>query len=243
MKAVVLAAGQGTRLRPLTLETPKPMLELGGQPILETISRQLAYYGFTEIIITSHYLSEKIEAYLPVLQSRLPSSVLVRHEPQAQLMGTSGGLSSIAGLGDDGAFLVMNGDLISTLNFKAVMDYHRERRPALTVGRYPSVQQIRLGVLETDEQGNLINYLEKPHMTFQVSMGVYIYEPSVLEHIPPHGWQDAPDLIMQLVKMGHTVATYPFDGEWLDVGTHDDFAVADNALRGEKRPLYLPYEG
>ena len=243
MKAVILAAGQGTRLRPLTLETPKPMLELGGQPILETISRQLAHYGFTEIIITSHYLSEKIEAYLPNLQSKLPNQVLVRHEPQDQLMGTSGGLSSIRGLGDEGAFLVMNGDLISTLNFKAIMDYHRERCPALTVGRYSAVQQIRLGVLETDANGNLLNYLEKPNMTFQVSMGVYIYEPFVLEHVPPHDWQDAPNLIMELVKMGHTVATYPFDGEWLDMGTHEDFAVADKALRSEKRSSYLPDEG
>jgi NDP-sugar pyrophosphorylase family protein len=240
MKAVVLAAGKGTRLRPLTLEKPKPMLDLGGQPILETITRQLAHFGFTEIYVTSNWLSEKLDEYLPQLEQKL-NGVKMRHIPQEKLMGTSGGLSGIEGLADDGAFLVMNGDLISTMDFKAIMDFHREQKPALTIGRYPAKQHIKLGILETDDDGNVTAYLEKPEMTFPVSMGVYIYEPSTLAYVPENDWLDLPDLVKQLINDGKRVATFPFDGYWLDVGTHDDFERAEKVLT-EQRAMFLPDE-
>jgi NDP-sugar pyrophosphorylase family protein len=239
MKAVVLAAGKGTRLRPLTLEKPKPMLDLGGQPILETIVRQLVHYGYDDIVVTSNWLSDKIAEYLPTLEAKFNGKLKLRHEPQAALMGTAGGLSAIDGLADDGAFLVMNGDLISTMDFKAIMDFHRAENPALTIGRYPAKQQIKLGILETTESGDLVDYKEKPEMTFPVSMGVYIYSPETLQYVPKDGWLDLPDLAMQLVKDGKRVATFPFDGYWLDVGTHDDFEVADKVLR-EQRPQFIP---
>jgi NDP-mannose synthase len=239
MKAVVLAAGKGTRLRPLTLEKPKPLLDLGGQPIIETIVRQLVFFGFDDITVTSSYLSEKIEEYLPKLAAVLPKQITLRHEPQAKLMGTAGGLSSIAGLADDGPFLVMNGDLISTMDFGAFMAYHRQHSPALTIGRYPAVQQIKLGILDVDNDGNVTNYREKPEMTFPVSMGVYIYAPETLSYIPPAGWLDLPDLVLRLINDGKQVATFPFEGYWLDVGTHDDFERANKAIR-EQRTMFLP---
>jgi NDP-mannose synthase len=239
MKAVVLAAGKGTRLRPLTLDTPKPMLTLGGRPILETLTRQLAHYGFADITVTSHYRSDKIAAYLPQLAGRLPAHVRLHHEPQAQLMGTAGGLSSIPGLGDDGPFLVMNGDLISDIDYGALMAFHRQHQPALTIGRYPATQQIKLGVLDVDERGLVTAYREKPHLTFPVSMGVYIYAPSTLAYVPPAGWLDLPELVQQLISDGASVMTYPFDGYWLDVGTHDDFERADQILRDEQ-DRFLP---
>lgn len=242
MKAVVLAAGQGTRLRPLTLEKPKPMLALGGQPILETITRQLVYFGYDEIIVTSNWLSEKLDEYLPKLNKKLGSGVKLRHEPQTDLMGTAGGLSSINGLADDGPFLVMNGDLISTMNFAAIMDFHRREQPALTIGRYAAKQQIKLGILEIDDHNNLVEYKEKPEMTFPVSMGVYIYAPETLQYVPENGWLDLPDLAMQLVNAGKRVATFPFEGYWLDVGTHDDFEKAEKVLQSDQRSLFLPDE-
>lgn len=240
MKAVVLAAGKGTRLRPLTLEKPKPMLELGGQPILETITRQLAYFGYDDIVVTSNWLSERLDAYLPELAQKLPD-VMLRHEPQAKLMGTAGGLSSIEGIADDGPFLVMNGDLISTMDFRAIMAFHRQENPALTIGRYPAIQQIKLGILDTDDNGDVTGYREKPEMTFPVSMGVYVYAPETLAYVPKADWLDLPDLVEQLIADGKRVATYPFDGYWLDVGTHDDFERADRVLR-EKRAKFLPDE-
>lgn len=240
MKAVVLAAGKGTRLRPLTLEKPKPMLDLGGQPILETITRQLAHYGYDEIVVTSNWLSERLDAYLPELQRKLPG-VRLRHEPQAELMGTAGGLSSIEGIADDGPFLVMNGDLISTMDFRAIMAFHRKESPALTIGRYPAVQQIKLGILETDDNGDVTGYREKPEMTFPVSMGVYVYAPETLDYVPEADWLDLPDLVARLLADGKRVATFPFDGYWLDVGTHDDFEKADAVLR-EQRAMFLPDE-
>lgn len=240
MKAVVLAAGKGTRLRPLTLEKPKPMLDLGGQPILETITRQLAHFGFTEIYVTSNWLSDKLDEYLPQLAQKL-DGVTVHHVPQADLMGTAGGLSAIDGLADDGPFLVMNGDLISTMNFKAIMDFHNQENPALTVGRYPAKQQIKLGILETDDNGNVTAYREKPELTFPVSMGVYVYAPQTLAYVPENDWLDLPDLVRQLIDEGKRVATFPFDGYWLDVGTHDDFERAEKVLR-EQRAMFLPDE-
>lgn len=238
MKAVVLAAGKGTRLRPLTLEKPKPMLDLGGQPILELITRQLAHYGYDEIIVTSHWLSDVLAEYLPRLQDQLPDGVTLRHEPQAALMGTSGGLSAIDGLADDGPFLVMNGDLVSTLDFRAIMDFHRQQQPALTIGRYPATQQIKLGILDTDDDGNVTGYREKPEMTFPVSMGVYVYAPETLDYVPPADWLDLPDLVEQLLSDGKRVATYPFDGYWLDVGTHDDFKRAEQVLTDERAQFF-----
>ncbi|MFZ4813207.1 MAG: nucleotidyltransferase family protein [Phototrophicaceae bacterium] len=240
MQAVILAAGKGTRLHPLTLETPKPLLELGGQPILELLIRQLVYYGFDEIYVTSHWLSDKIGAYLPTLAQRLPSVNLI-HVPQDQLMGTAGGLSSLNGLGRDGAFLVMNGDIISTLNYRALMDYHRREQPALTVGRFIQSQQIQLGVLQLDSRGDITAYQEKPKLPFPVSMGVYCFEPSILGIIPANGWLDVPDLVNQLIAAGQRVATFPFAGQWLDAGTHEDFALADQLLR-QNRAEFLPNE-
>lgn len=240
MKAVVLAAGKGTRLRPLTLEKPKPMLDLGGQPILETITRQLAFHGYDHIYVTSNWLSEKLDEYLPELAKKLPG-VELTHVPQAELMGTSGGLSGIDGLADDGAFLVMNGDLISTMDFRAIMDFHRQEKPALTIGRYPAKQHIKLGILETDDNGNVTDYLEKPEMTFPVSMGVYIYAPETLEYVPAEDWLDLPDLVKQLIDNGKRVATFPYEGYWLDVGTHDDFEKANTVLK-EQRAMFLPDE-
>jgi NDP-sugar pyrophosphorylase family protein len=239
VKAVILAAGKGTRLRPLTLNTPKPLLELGGQPILETLVRQLVHYGYNHITVTSNYLSEKIDAYLPQLDAQLPSNVSLHHEPQAKLMGTAGGLSSIDGLGDDGPFLVMNGDLICTLDYRALMAFHLQQQPALTIGCYAATQQIKLGVLDIDETGDVTGYREKPYMTFPVSMGVYIYDPATLAHVPSDDWLDLPDLVNQLVADGKRVATYPFEGTWLDVGTHDDFEQADKLLR-ERYAEFLP---
>lgn len=243
MKAVVLAAGKGTRLRPLTDTTPKPLLELGGQPILETIIRQLVHYGYDDIIVTSHWLSARVEEYLPQLAKKLPAQIRLRHEPQTELMGTAGGLSSIPNLADDGAFLVMNGDLISTMDFRAIMEFHRNAspNPALTIGRYNAKQHIKLGILETDANGNLTQYLEKPELPFPVSMGVYIYAPETLALVPPQGWLDLPELAMQLIGRGERVATFPFDGFWLDVGTHDDFATAGKVI-AENRMLFLPDE-
>ncbi|MEO0565157.1 MAG: sugar phosphate nucleotidyltransferase, partial [Chloroflexota bacterium] len=214
-------------------------LDLGGQPILETLVRQLVYYGFDDIVVTSNYLSDKIDGYLPTLATKLREGITLRHEPQAELMGTAGGLSSIANIADDGPFLVMNGDLLCTMDYGAFMAHHRNHSPALTIGRYPAKQQIKLGILDMDANGNVRDYREKPEMTFPVSMGVYVYAPETLVYVPPAGWLDLPDLVKQLIADGNPVGTYPFDGYWLDVGTHDDFEAADKVLR-EQRALFLP---
>ncbi len=242
VKAVVLAAGKGTRLRPYTNVLPKPLLPLGGTPILETLVRQLVHYGYDEIIVTSHYLTNVIGTYLPSLQARF-DGVNIRHVPQDALMGTSGGLSAIEGLADDGPFLVMNGDLLCTMDFGEMMAAHkRNGDAALTVGLYSQEVPIKLGVLQTDDNGDVTGYLEKPTYHFDISMGVYIYAPETLAYVPPHDWLDAPDLVKTLIADGKRVATHRFEGYWLDVGTMDDFTAAGEVF-AQERTKFLPDEG
>ena len=136
MKAVILSAGEGTRLRPLTLKTPKSMLNLGGRPILETLVCQLMRDGFTDIIITTYYLSEKIADYLPRLSEKLPKTVMLHHHPQTQLMGTVGGISAIDSLTDEDFFLLINCDVITDMNFRQIVEFHQQETSSLTLGTY-----------------------------------------------------------------------------------------------------------
>jgi NDP-sugar pyrophosphorylase family protein len=238
MQAVILAAGKGTRLQPFTNVLPKPLLPLGGIPIIETLARQLAFYGYDEIFVTSHHLSNVIDTYLPSLSAKLPN-VLFHHIPQIKLMGTTGGLSSIDGLGTRGAFLVMNGDHFSDMNYRDLMAYHQaQARPTLTVGTFVKKVKISLGVLDITN-GTIRGYHEKPEQEYTVSTGVYIYEPDVLHYVPADDWQDAPELVTALIEADKTVAAFPFNGYWLDVGTMDDFVTAGDIFQSEQN-RFLP---
>ncbi|PJF40419.1 MAG: nucleotidyltransferase family protein [Chloroflexi bacterium] len=239
MKAVILAAGLGTRLRPYTHVLPKPLLPLGDRPILEILIAQLVHYGYDDIIVTTSYLSHVMETYFPMIERKYASAkfTLVKQE---KLMGTAGGLSSLPGLGDE-PFLVMNADVLTTMDYGALMQHHLQHDGVLTIGTYRKQVKIHLGVLDLDDTGNVIGYREKPEEHFMISMGVYIYSPEVLTYVPPDDYLDLPDLTAQLLADGQIVTTFHFDGYWLDIGRMEDFETAQHIF-DENRRQFLPGE-
>lgn len=235
MKAVILAGGRGTRLAPYTTAFPKPLVPVGGQPILEIILRQLAHYGFTDVVLSVGYLSELIKAYLANsdISSRLSISYVEETEPR----GTAGSLTLVPGLTE--TFLVMNGDILTTLDYSKLMQAHKAGEAVLTVAARKREVKVDLGVIETDASGRLVNYVEKPVLDYQVSMGAYVYEPAALSHIPQNQYFDFPDLVLKLIAEGLPVHTYLSDDYWLDIGRHDDYETANEEFE-RRRHEFLP---
>ncbi len=232
MKAVLLAGGRGTRLAPYTNVLPKPLMPVGDMPILEILLRQLKFYGVTDVVIAVGYLASLIQAYVGD-GSRFGLNVTYSMETEPR--GTAGPLKLIEGLDD--TFLMMNGDLLTSLNFGQLIDYHREHQAAVTVSTFPRHVQITLGVIGTDDQQNIVSYTEKPSYDFRVSMGISVLEPEALQYIPD-GFFDFPDLIKALIAAGKTVKAYPFaDGYWLDIGRHDDYEKAQEDIEHIKRTI------
>ncbi|MBN1771194.1 MAG: NTP transferase domain-containing protein [Deltaproteobacteria bacterium] len=223
MKAVILAGGRGTRLAPLTVVFPKPLVPLGNRPILETIILQLLRHGLRDVVLSVDHLADLIRAYFAARKalSRRVAVSFVQDEAPA---GTAGSLASIPGL--DETFLVMNGDVLTTLDYTALIAHHRAGGAALTIATRKREVTVDLGVLRYDERGTVTDYLEKPKFAYDVSMGVYVYEPRVLGFIERGKYLDFPDLVLRLIRAGERVAVFPSDAYWLDIGRPDDYARA-----------------
>ncbi len=220
MRAVILAGGKGTRLAPYTTVFPKALMPVGDMPVLELLIRSLAKAGITRVTLAVGHLSSLIEAYFGD-GSKLGVDIEYSHEEAP--LGTAGPLRLVKGLGD--TFLVMNGDLLTDIDFGAMIAAHRQSAVEATVGTYRRSVHIELGVVETDEHNRLLHYTEKPVHHYLVSMGVYVLEPSVLELIPEKRF-DLPDLVAALIGAGRDVHTFEHLGDWLDIGRPDDYAQA-----------------
>ncbi len=221
MQAVILAGGRGRRLRPYTTILPKPLMPLGDMPIIEVVLRQLAAAGFDEAILAVGYLAELMMAYCG---DGSKFGLRVRYSKEEEPLGTAGPLALIDSLDD--AFLVMNGDVLTTLDFRAMIDQHRSSDATITIATHRRQQQINYGVIESDATNQITAYIEKPVFPYQVSMGIYLLEPAVLRHITPGVYLDLPDLVRRLIDANFPVKAYPFDGYWLDIGRHDDYEQA-----------------
>lgn len=222
MRAIILAGGKGVRLAPLTEVIPKPLVPVGGKPILELVIRQLKGYGFTHITLAVGYLAQLIEAYF---QDGAKWGVRIDYSVESSPLGTAGPLALIEGLSD--TFLVMNADVLTNLDYRELVRYHQDRGGVVTVGAYQRQVTIDLGVIISDDDGCRIkDYVEKPTTSHLVSMGVYIFEPLVLEFIKGRGYLDFPDLVKLLLGRGLPVHYYPFTGYWLDIGRHEDYDQA-----------------
>lgn len=227
MRAVILAGGKGTRLRPYTTVLPKPLVPVGDRPILEVVIRQLAQHGFTRIDISVGHLGQLIKTYFE--QTELPQGIELHYHWEDQPLGTAGALRRIEGLDDD--FLVMNGDILTTLDYEQLMRFHRSQDAALTISTHEKDVDVSLGVIETDE-GFVTDYIEKPTMHFQVSMGVYAYSAAALDLIP-EGYFDFPDLVKALLAKGEKVATYKAQARWFDIGTLEEHEQAVEELAAD----------
>jgi NDP-sugar pyrophosphorylase family protein len=239
MRAVILAGGRGTRLAPYTTVIPKPLLPVGDMPILEVVVRQLAHAGIHHITLTLGYMSEYFRAFLTQRKS-LSRLVKIDFIEEEKPTGTAGSLSSVPGL--ESTFLVMNGDILTTLNYRQLLEAHAAEKAWLTIAAHRKQVKIDLGVLETDNSGAVTDYIEKPTMDYSVSMGIYVYEPQVLEFIARGEHLDFPDLVLRLLRAGKKVGTYRNEADWLDLGRPEDFQRA-NDLFAERSQEFLPPTG
>jgi NDP-sugar pyrophosphorylase family protein len=223
MKAVILAGGRGTRLAPYTTVLPKPLVPIGDSPIIEILIRQLMAEGITDITLTVGYLAELIRAYFqqrPSLTENLALTYVMEEKPT----GTAGSLTMVPGLNE--TFVVMNGDLLTTLRFRKLIQHHREQGAALTIAVHKKHIGIDLGVLVTDADGCVTDYKEKPEFDYLVSMGIYVYEPRVLDYIEKNSYLDFPDLVLKLIHAGERVVSYFSEDIWLDIGRPEDYQLA-----------------
>jgi NDP-sugar pyrophosphorylase family protein len=226
--AVILAGGKGSRLGPYTTVLPKPLMPLGDRAILDVVVRQLRDYGFDPLTLAVGYLAHLIRA---VFGDGEHHDVDIRYHVEEQPLGTAGPFTAIEGLAE-GSFLAMNGDILTTLDYRRFFEEHERSGNAMTVATHERTVRTNYGVLHVDgsSTGAILpvhGYEEKPEIPYTVSMGVYALSPVVLEHIPA-GRFDIPDLVLALLAAGLPVGAYPFDGYWLDIGRHDDY---DQALR------------
>src|SRR5919109_566535 len=197
MRAVILAGGMGTRLRPYTTVIPKPLVPIGDRPVLEHI---IVYLAGADI----------------------PPSVRLNFHWEDEPLGTAGALATIPDL--EGTFIVMNGDVLTTIDYRDLIDFHHEQEAALTVAMHGHRVNIDLGVIETDE-GLVRNYIEKPALRYQVSMGIYVYDERALRHLP-EGPCQFPELVLRLLAAGERVAAYQCDADWYDIGTVGEYERA-----------------
>ncbi len=238
MKTVILAGGKGTRLAPYTTVFPKPLVPLGQKPILDIIIQQLSYYGFHEIILSVGYLAELIQAYVQNGNGRRFPNVKIEYIKEQEPTGTAGSLGFLPPETNE-TFLVMNGDVLTSMDYSKLVDYHKEQGGILTIGMYRKTVKIDLGVMEVDEHNRLQNYLEKPENVYMVSMGVYVYEPTVLRYIERGKYLDFPELVLRLLENEEKVVSYPCDDYWLDIGRHEDYARAQEEFERLKEK-FLP---
>jgi NDP-mannose synthase len=237
-RAVILAGGRGSRLGPYTTVLPKPLLPVGDRAILDVVVHQLRDFGFNEITLAVGYLAHLVRA---VMGDGSNHGVQINYSEEAEPLGTVGPLAEIEDLDD--SFLVMNGDVLTALDYGHLLDVHRVSGNALTIASHRRVVRTEYGVLHLDDQaGNMFRlsgFEEKPEIPYVVSMGVYILEPGVLDYIEPGERLDLPDLVLRLLAGGQPVGSYLYDGYWLDIGRHEDYEKA--LLEFEQlRPMFLP---
>jgi len=231
VKALILAGGKGTRLRPYTTVLPKPLMPVGDFPILEIILRQLKGAGVTEVVLAVGYMSQLFQAFFQDGE-RLGIKLTYAFEDKA--LGTAGPIANvIESLGED--FIVMNGDLLTTLDFAALFEWHRAEGGAATIATYQREVKIDFGVVETDSAHRLAKYIEKPVYKFDVSMGVNVFNATKVRPFLKKGeTSDIPTLMMQIKDSGQSVKCYRESCYWLDIGRVDDYQTAVEIFEARK---------
>ena len=236
MKAVVLAGGKGTRLAPYTKILPKPLMPIGDMPILEVILRQMKNAGICNVILTVGHLSELLRAFF---QDGHQWGLQIEYSYESCPLGTAGPLALIDGL--DNTFLVSNGDVLTTMHFCDLINFHKEQGATATIAVHHRKVKIDLGVIQWDGSPQITGYIEKPSYDYCVSMGVYVFEPQVLAYIPRGQYMDFPDLVLKLIAAGEKVLGYEYEGYWQDLGRPDDYETATQDF-GKMRTQFLPQE-
>ena len=222
--AVLMAGGFGKRLHPMTAETPKPMLELAGRPIMEHIVDQLRESGIGRLSVTTHYRSEKITDHFGNGED---FGIKINYVQEDNPLGTAGGLGGMDK--PSRPVLVMNGDILTKLNFRMFSTFHMENDAMLTVAVRPYEHTVPFGVMAIDG-ARVTGIEEKPKNRWMVNAGIYILDPDVFDYIPREQHFDMPDLMQKLIDAGHKVVCFPLHEYWRDIGRPEDFKGAEQDL-------------
>jgi NDP-mannose synthase len=227
IQTVVLAGGRGTRLAPYTSVLPKPLMPVGEQSILELVVEQLGDAGIEDIHFCVGYLAHLVEA---VFDNRENGHVNITYVREQEALGTAAPLRLVQGL--DSTFIVMNGDVLTTLDYRELVSYHRAQNNMLTIATHKRSIKIDYGMLHLDVTSRVRGFEEKPEIVSPVSMGIYVMEPDVLDYIPKGRYFDFPDLVQALLAAEERVGAYVFDGLWFDIGRQEDYERAVTAWDG-----------
>lgn len=233
--AVVLAGGRGTRLHPHTAAVPKSLLRLGGEPLLEIQLRQLAAAGGRRVHLALGHFAEAVQAY--VMQRPPTPDLEIRLSREERPLGTVGPVRLIAGLSDP--FLLVNGDVLTTLPFAKLVAHHRRCGAIATVAVTRRDLPTGYGVVELAPDGRVVGHREKPRLALDVVMGVYVVQRRALDHLPPAPAVDAPELLRACLAAGETVAAYPSDAYWRDIGSAEEYAAAERDVRAAPERFHL----
>jgi NDP-sugar pyrophosphorylase family protein len=220
-RAVILAGGKGTRLRPYTVVLPKPLMPIGEYPILELVIRQLVSHGFDHITIAVNHQAELIKAFFG---DGSKWKVKIDYSLEDRPLGTMAPLKLIKDLPDN--FLVMNGDILTDLDYSSFYSNHVESDTLFSISSHKRENKIDYGVLETNGEGVLTGFIEKPTSSYDVSMGIYLVSKDALSFIPDNQPFGFDDLMHKLLDFGKTVIVNSFNGYWLDIGRPDDYMQA-----------------
>jgi NDP-mannose synthase len=226
MQAVILAGGKGTRLRPYTTTIPKPLMPIGEKAILEILIRQLCSAGVKKITLAVSHSADLISAFVGNGER---FGIDIKYSREEKPLGTVGPIKLIKDLPEN--FLVMNGDVLTDLNFEDLFLNHVRSNALLTISAYSRLQKIDFGVIDVDmENKQVIGFREKPVYEFRVSMGIYVFNRALLDQVPisvPYGFDD---LVISLLKDKQPIHVYPYGGYWLDIGRPDDYDKANQDI-------------
>ncbi len=241
MKAVVMAGGEGTRLRPLTSNQPKPMVPIVGKPCMEHIIELLREHGFEDIIVTVAFLPQAIRSYFGVGENL---GVAIEYSVEESPLGTAGSVRLASDKLDE-TFLIISGDALCDFDLSKLVAFHRERRAAVTIGLKSVPNPLEFGIVVTDDEGRIERFLEKPSwgqvFSDTINTGVYVLEPEVLEHVPTDRPFDfSKELFPLLLEMGRPLYGFPMEGYWQDVGNLEQYRQANFDALDERVRLTIP---
>jgi mannose-1-phosphate guanylyltransferase/phosphomannomutase len=241
MKAVVMAGGEGTRLRPLTSNQPKPMVPIVGKPCMEHIVELLKRHGFEDVIVTVAFLPQAIRSYFG---SGETLGIDIGYSVEESPLGTAGSVKRATGRLDD-TFLVISGDALCDVDVTQLVEAHREKQASVTIGLKSVDNPLEFGIVVTDEDGRVERFLEKPSwgqvFSDTINTGIYVLEPEVLKHIPEDRPYDfSKELFPLLLEMGRPIYGHVFDGYWQDIGNLDQYRQANFDALDERVQLEIP---
>ena len=216
---IIMAGGLGTRLGELTKETPKPMLEVGNKPMLQHIIDMFVLHGFTKFMLSVNFKAEVIKEYFKDGQDL---GIEIKYLEETKRLGTGGALS-LVDFDLDEPFFVTNGDVITSIDYEELLEYHKKNVSSATMCVRKSSYQIPYGVIEVDDKNNILDLKEKPKYDFFINTGIYVLSPAVLNYVPKDEFFDLPTLFKILNEKNYTTKSYEISDYWIDMGNPDDY--------------------